>query len=133
MTFPLTRSYMQNPGKYARPHMTRNEPLIFERSSIGKTGIDLPSLKVPEVSAAELARCLGEITGMHAVSLQPAAGAQGELAGLLMIRAFLEDRGSHRKYVLVPDSAHGTNPASATMARYESRTVKSSPSGCIDI
>ena len=208
---------MKNSAKYARPHVTPNEDLIFERSSPGKTGIDLPPLNVPEVSAeqvlgpdfyrsdlegfpevselevvrhftrlstwnygidtglyplgsctmkynprinevvagleglatdhpytpealaqgclgilAEAARCLGEITGMDAVSLQPAAGAQGELTGLLMIRAYLQDRGSHRKYVQVPDSAHGTNPASATMAGYESRSIKSNPLGCID-
>ncbi len=81
----------------------------------------------------ETARCLEEITGMDAVSLQPAAGAQGELTGLLMMRACLEDRGARRKYVLVPDSAHGTNPASATIAGYESRNIKSNAMGCVDL
>src|SRR5256885_1653905 len=57
-----------------------------------------------------LQKCLLEITGMDAVTLQPAAGAQGELVGLLMIRAYLASKGNPRKKVLIPDSAHGTNP-----------------------
>src|SRR5271154_1639889 len=60
-----------------------------------------------------LERCLIEITGMDAITLQPAAGAQGELTGLLLIRAYLEKQGNARKKVLIPDSAHGTNPGSA--------------------
>src|SRR5436309_12125230 len=67
----------------------------------------------------ETARCLAEITGMDAVSLQPAAGAQGELTGILMIRAHLADRGHPRKTILIPDSAHGTNPASVAISGYE--------------
>ncbi|HEV2419828.1 MAG TPA: aminomethyl-transferring glycine dehydrogenase subunit GcvPB [Terriglobia bacterium] len=202
----------------ARPHVTRNEGLIFEMSSPGKTGAEMPSLDVPAVSSAavlgsdlvreevegfpevselevirhftrlstwnygidsgiyplgsctmkynprinetvasleglatdhpltpdslaqgclrvlfEMAECLKEITGMQAVSLQPSAGAQGELTGLLMIRAFLEDRGDRRKYILVPDSAHGTNPASVTIAGYEARNIKSNERGCVDL
>ncbi|MGH9357321.1 MAG: aminomethyl-transferring glycine dehydrogenase subunit GcvPB [Terriglobia bacterium] len=81
----------------------------------------------------ETARCLKEITGMDAISLQPAAGAQGELTGLLMIRAFLEDRGAPRRFVLIPDSAHGTNPASVTIAGYEVRNLKSNARGSIDL
>ena len=73
----------------------------------------------------ELARMLAEIAGMDAVSLQPAAGAQGELAGVLMIRAYHEARGEKRTKVLIPDSAHGTNPASRRMAGYEVIEVKS--------
>jgi glycine dehydrogenase subunit 2 len=60
-----------------------------------------------------------EITGMDACTLQPAAGAQGELCGLLMIRAYLDRAGLARKKVLIPDSAHGTNPATAVIAGYE--------------
>jgi glycine dehydrogenase subunit 2 len=208
---------MESRIKYARPHMTRDERLIFERSSSGKCGVQLPALDVPAVRPEEAlgeefarqgiegfpevseldavrhftrlstwnygidtglyplgsctmkynprvneavaqfeglatdhpyaperlaqgclrvlhetARCLIEITGLDAVSLQPAAGAQGELTGLLMIRAYLEEQGRHRKYVLVPDSAHGTNPASATIAGYVARTLKSNTRGCID-
>src|SRR5208282_4889517 len=81
----------------------------------------------------ETARCLQEITGMEAVSLQPAAGAQGELTGILMIRAFLAERGDSRKYILIPDSAHGTNPASVAISGYEVRHIKSNEQGCIDI
>ena len=209
---------MENRIRHARPHITRNEGLIFEQSSPGKSGVDLPPLDVPPVSPAELlgkqfqradlegfpevselevirhftrlstwnygvdtglyplgsctmkynprinevvarleglatdhpytpetlaqgclrilhetARCLAEITGMDAVSLQPAAGAQGELTGILLIRACLADRGNPRRYILVPDSAHGTNPASATISGYDVRNIKSNTRGCIDL
>ena len=198
--------------------MTRNEDLIFERSSPGKSGAELPPLDVPAVALedalgadyvrpdiegfpevselevlrnftrlstwnygidtglyplgsctmkynprvneavaalpglatdhpytpeslaqgclkilAETARCLVEITGLDAVSLEPAAGAQGELTGLLMIRAYLDDAGLRRKYILIPDSAHGTNPASVTIAGYEVRDLKSDRRGCVDL
>jgi len=209
---------MENRIREARPHVTRNEGLIFERTSPGKSGVDLYPFDVPAVSAAELlgmefvrgdiegfpevaelevirhftrlstwnygvdtglyplgsctmkynprinevvarleglatdhpyapevlvqgclkvlwetARCLKAITGMDAVSLQPAAGAQGELTGILMIRACLADRGDPRKYILVPDSAHGTNPASVTLSGYEVRNIKSNERGCVDL
>jgi glycine dehydrogenase subunit 2 len=202
----------------ARPHITRNERLIFERSSPGKVGAELAQLDVPaappsevlgpdfvrteiegfpEVSELEVirhftrlstwnygvdtglyplgsctmkynprinesvsrlrglasehpytpqalaqgclrilhetARCLAEITGMDAVSLQPAAGAQGELTGILMIRALLAERGEPRRYILIPDSAHGTNPASVAISGYEVRNLKSNEQGCIDV
>src|SRR5262245_6472186 len=81
----------------------------------------------------ELARDLSEIAGMDAVSLQPAAGAQGELAGVLMIRAYHQSRGEKRTKVLVPDSAHGTNPASTAIAGYEVVEVKSLPNGEVDV
>jgi glycine dehydrogenase subunit 2 len=81
----------------------------------------------------ETARCLAEITGMDAVCLQPAAGAQGELTGILMIRAHLAEQGDPRKYILIPDSAHGTNPASATISGYAVRNLKSNQQGCIDL
>lgn len=81
----------------------------------------------------ETAECLKEITGMRAVSLQPTAGAQGELTGLLIIKACLEERGNRRKYVLIPDSAHGTNPASVVTAGYEVRNIKSNDRGCVDL
>jgi glycine dehydrogenase subunit 2 len=81
----------------------------------------------------ELARMLAEIAGMDAVSLQPAAGAQGELAGVLMIRAYHEARGEKRTKVLIPDSAHGTNPASTTLAGYEVTEVKSDAEGQVDL
>ncbi len=209
---------MQNRIRHARPHVTRNEDLIFERSSPGKTGVELPPLDVPAISSAELlgseffrpeveglpevselevvrhftrlstwnygvdtglyplgsctmkynprinevvarleglgtdhpyapealvqgclkilaetARCLAEITGMDAVSLQPAAGAQGELTGILIIRAHLSEQGNPRKDILIPDSAHGTNPASVAISGYAVRNLKSNDQGCIDL
>lgn len=82
----------------------------------------------------DLQTSLKEITGMHEVSLQPAAGAQGEWTGLMMIRAFHEANGdTERTKVIVPDSAHGTNPASATVAGFEAVTVKSNEKGLVDL
>jgi glycine dehydrogenase subunit 2 len=209
---------MKSRIREARPHVTRNEVLIFERSTPGKTGAELVPLDVPAVSPAavlgadlaraevegfpevselevirhftrlstwnysvdiglyplgsctmkynarinevvakldglgtehpytpqvlaqgclrilhETARCLQEITGMDAVSLQPAAGAQGELTGIQIIRACLAERGDARKYILIPDSAHGTNPASVAISGYEVRHLKSNAQGCIDV
>jgi glycine dehydrogenase subunit 2 len=86
-------------------------------------------LKVLEV----LQQCLLEITGMDAITLQPSAGAQGELVGLLLIRAYLQSKGNPRKKVLIPDSAHGTNPATAVIAGYEVENIRSDARGQIDI
>ena len=80
----------------------------------------------------DLQQCLLAITGMDAVSLQPVAGAQGELTGLLMIRALLESQGNPRKKVLIPDSAHGTNPASVVIAGFAVENIKSNARGQID-
>ena len=80
-----------------------------------------------------LEQCLLEITGMDAITLQPAAGAQGEMTGLLLIRAYLEKQGNARKKVLIPDSAHGTNPATAVIAGYEVENIKSESHGQIDV
>jgi glycine dehydrogenase subunit 2 len=82
---------------------------------------------------AEIERTLVEITGMDAVTLQPAAGAHGELTGILLVRAALEARGNARKKVIVPDSAHGTNPASVRMAGYEVVNVASNDRGMLDV
>ncbi|MBM3748564.1 MAG: glycine dehydrogenase subunit 2 [Acidobacteria bacterium] len=82
---------------------------------------------------ARLEAALAEITGMDAVSLQPAAGAHGELLGLLLIRACLEARGDPRKKILIPDSAHGTNPATAAMAGYSVENLRSNPRGMLDV
>jgi glycine dehydrogenase subunit 2 len=82
----------------------------------------------------QLGEMLAEIVGMDAVSLQPAAGAQGELAGVLMIRAYHLDReGRPRRKVLVPDSAHGTNPASTAIAGYQMIQLKSDAHGEVDL
>jgi glycine dehydrogenase subunit 2 len=81
----------------------------------------------------QLSRDLLEITGMAAITLQPAAGAQGELTGILMIRAALSARGDARRTVLIPDSAHGTNPATAAIAGYQVQNLKSNPDGTVDM
>lgn len=209
---------MEGRIRSARTHVSRNEGLIFDRSTPGKSGVDMAPLDVPSVSAEltlgagysrrdiegfpevselevirhftrlstwnygidtgiyplgsctmkynprvnevvarleglatdhpyapenlvqgclrvlyETSRCLLEITGMDAVTLQPAAGAQGELTGILMIRACLTERGNPRKYILIPDSAHGTNPASVAISGYEVRNIKSNVKGCVDL
>ena len=79
-----------------------------------------------------LQRFLEELTGMDNVTLQPAAGSQGELSGILMIRAHHVHQGRPRKRVLIPDSAHGTNPASATISGYEVISIPSDRTGRID-
>ena len=82
----------------------------------------------------ELEEALVAISGMRAVTLQPAAGAQGELTGILMIRAYHEARGdTGRTEVLVPDSSHGTNPATASMAGYTTITIPSAEDGGVDL
>ena len=80
-----------------------------------------------------LSECLIEITGMDAITLQPAAGAHGEMTGLLMVRAYHESRGNARKKILIPDSAHGTNPATAAMVSYAVENLKSDSRGMVDI
>ena len=204
--------------KKTTPHITQNEPLLFEISSPGKRGYQLPDLDVPavdpkqalgsaavrdeiegfpEVSEVEVIRhftrlstwnyaidlglyplgsctmkynprvnelvarteglawahpyqpeqlsqgamevvavlesALAEITGMDAVTLQPAAGAHGEMTGILLIRAALEKSGNARKKILVPDSAHGTNPATAAIVGYEVVNIKSNSLGMVDV
>jgi glycine dehydrogenase subunit 2 len=83
---------------------------------------------------AESARLLGEITGMDAMTFQPAAGAHGEFTGLLLIKAYHAHRNdTARTKIIVPDSAHGTNPASAVMAGFTVVNVPSGPDGCVDV
>jgi glycine dehydrogenase subunit 2 len=81
----------------------------------------------------ELEQSLMAITGMAGVTLQPAAGAHGELTGILMIRKALETRGDPREIVLVPDSAHGTNPATAGFAGYHAVEIPSAADGTVDL
>lgn len=84
--------------------------------------------------AYDMQEHLKEITGMDEITLQPAAGAQGEWTALMMIKAFHEANGDHKRTkVIVPDSAHGTNPASAVVAGFEAVTVKSNEKGLVDI
>ena len=204
--------------KKVSKHIVQNEPLLFEQSSPGKRGYQLPPLDVPVIDAkkvlgaenvrdeiddfpevsefevlrhftrlstwnyaidlglyplgsctmkynprvnelvarteglawahpyqpealsqgamevvAALEAALAEITGMDAVTLQPAAGAHGEFTGILMIRALLETRGGPRKKLLVPDSAHGTNPATAMAVGYKVENIKSNARGMLDL
>src|SRR6188474_1509750 len=85
----------------------------------------------------ELQEDLAEITGLPGVSLQPAAGAQGEMTGVMLIRAFLDQRDGEaskdRRVMLIPDSAHGTNPASAAMSGFTVKTVRSTSEGLTDM
>ena len=205
-------------NRKARTHISQNEQLLFEMSSPGKAGYQLPELDVPAVDAeaalgaanvragiegfpevseveairhftrlstwnyaidlgmyplgsctmkynprvneqvaridglawlhpyqpqqlaqgalevmARLEAALAEITGMDAVTLQPAAGAHGEMTGILLVRALLESRGAARKKILIPDSAHGTNPATAAIAGYQVANIRSNAQGMIDV
>jgi glycine dehydrogenase subunit 2 len=79
----------------------------------------------------ELEQCLSEITGMDSVTLQPAAGAHGEFTGMLVIYAYHKSKGQRRSKIIVPDTAHGTNPASAALCGYQSVSVKSNEQGIL--
>lgn len=81
----------------------------------------------------ELAHWLIDLTGMHSVAMSPKAGAHGELCGILSIRAALEARGDAREVVLVPESAHGTNPATAAFANYRVENIPATPAGRVDL
>src|ERR1700727_1845333 len=80
-----------------------------------------------------LQQCLLEITGMEAITLQPAAGAHGELPGILLVRAYHQSKGNPRRTILIPDSAHGTNPATAAVCGYQVANVKSNAHGMVDV
>jgi len=80
-----------------------------------------------------LQRCLVEITGMEAITLEPAAGAHGEFTGILLTRAWHQSQGNPRKRILIPDSAHGTNPATAAICGYQVENIKSNGGGRIDL
>ncbi len=102
---------------------------------------DLHPHQSPEDAQGALELCfrleqaLAEISGLDAVTLQPAAGSQGELTGLMLVRAYFEDKGelAERRKVVVPDTAHGTNPASVTMAGFELQPVKTDARGNLDL
>ncbi len=81
----------------------------------------------------ELSEYLSAITGMKRFSLSPAAGAHGELTGVMVIRKYFEEQGQRRGIILIPDSAHGTNPASVAMCGFDTREVPSTPEGDVDI
>ncbi len=81
----------------------------------------------------ELEQYLCTISGMQAATLQPAAGSHGELTGVLLMKKYFEKKGAPRRFILIPDSAHGTNPSSAASANFETVSLKSNERGCIDL
>jgi len=98
-------------------HITNNQPHLMQGA--------LESLKTLENN-------LCEMTGMKTFTLTPQAGAHGEMLGVMMIGAYHKKKGNHKKYVIVPDSSHGTNPATAAMVDYDVITVKSNKDGSMD-
>src|SRR6184192_3617568 len=119
----------------------KHNPRVNERLAALPGFRDLHPLEDEERAQGALRLCvelqetLAEVTGLHAVSLQPAAGSQGELTGLMLMHAYFADRGEdeQRRKIVVPDTAHGTNPASVTMAGYELVDVQTDARGNIDV
>jgi len=117
----------------------KHNPKLHERVAALPGHARLHPLQDPEYAQGalelmfNLQSALGEIAGLPHVSLQPSAGSHGELAGLLVTRAYHEDRGERRTKVLTPDTAHGTNPATVTMAGYEVVKVGTAPDGGVDV
>ncbi|MGB2874243.1 MAG: aminomethyl-transferring glycine dehydrogenase subunit GcvPB [Gaiellaceae bacterium] len=136
-----TRNYGIDTGFYPLGSCTmKHNPRVNERLAALPGFRDLHPLEDEErVQGAlrlcyELQEALAEITGLDAVSLQPAAGSQGELTGLMLMRAYFTERGeAQRTRVVIPDTAHGTNPASVTMAGYDLTPVRTDPRGNIDV
>src|SRR5438309_7425558 len=124
--YPLGSCTMKyNPKRHERlaalPGMANLHPLQVDESCQGMLEL-----------LWELQNILAEIAGLDAVSLQPAAGAHGELTALLVAHAYFHDRGEHeRRRVLIPDSAHGTNPASAAIAGFDTVSIKSKVRGLV--
>jgi len=114
-------------------------PKLHERVAALPGHARLHPLQDPEYAQGALElmwglqRALSEVSGLPHVSLQPSAGSHGELAGLLLTRAYHEDRGQHRHKVLTPDTAHGTNPATVTMAGYEVVKIGTAADGGVDL
>jgi glycine dehydrogenase subunit 2 len=117
----------------------KHNPKLHERVAALPGHARLHPLQDPEYAQGalelmwNLQGALSEIAGLPHVSLQPSAGSHGELAGLLLTRAYHEDRGEHRHKVLTPDTAHGTNPATVTMAGYEVVKIGTAPDGGVDL
>jgi glycine dehydrogenase subunit 2 len=125
--YPLGSCTMKyNPKRHERlaahPGLASLHPLQHDSSCQGMLAI-----------LWEMQTILAEIAGLDAVSLQPAAGAQGELTALLVAAAYFNSRGEERTRILIPDSAHGTNPASAAIAGFDTITIKSSSRGLVDM
>jgi glycine dehydrogenase subunit 2 len=135
-----TRNFGIDTGFYPLGSCTmKYNPRVNERV-VGLPGFrDLHPLQEEDASQGalelmwRLGEALKEITGLDAVSLQPAAGSQGELTGLMLMRAYFADRGEHRDTVITADTAHGTNPASVTMAGYKLQKVETDARGNLDL
>ena len=117
----------------------KHNPKLHERVAALPGHARLHPLQRPEAAQGalelmwRLQYALGEISGLPHVSLQPSAGSHGELAGVLLTRAYHEDRGEHRTKILTPDTAHGTNPATVTMAGYELVKIGTDAYGNVDV
>jgi glycine dehydrogenase subunit 2 len=125
--YPLGSCTMKyNPKRHERlaglPGMADLHPLQLDASCQGMLEL-----------LWQMQNILAEIAGLNAVALQPAAGAHGELTALLVASAYFRDRGDRRSRVLIPDSAHGTNPASAAIAGFDAVTIKSNSRGLVDM
>lgn len=125
--YPLGSCTMKyNPKRHERlaslPGMANMHPLQSDASAQGMLQM-----------LFEMQTYLAEISGLEAVSLQPAAGAQGELTALLVAAAYFREKKQKRTRVIIPDSAHGTNPASAAIAGFEAVGIKSTPGGLVDM
>src|SRR5437868_4410833 len=125
--YPLGSCTMKyNPKRHERlaslPGLANLHPLQLDESCQGMLGL-----------LWQMQNILAEIAGLDAVSLQPAAGAHGELTALLVASAYFQDRGEKRTRVLIPDSAHGTNPASAAIAGFDAVSIKSNSRGRVDL
>jgi glycine dehydrogenase subunit 2 len=137
-----TRNFGIDTGFYPLGSCTmKHNPRVNERLAALPGFRDLHPLEDEERAQGALRLCvelqetLAEVTGLDAVSLQPAAGSQGELTGLLLMHAYFSDGGEdeQRRKIVIPDTAHGTNPASVTMAGYELVDVQTDPRGNIDV
>jgi len=117
----------------------KHNPKVHERIAALPGNARLHPLQAPARAQGalelmwNLERALGELAGLPHVSLQPSAGSHGELAGVLLTRAFHDDNGDRRTRVLTPDTAHGTNPATVTMAGYEVVKVGTNADGGVDV
>ena len=117
----------------------KHNPKLHERVAALPGNARLHPLQAPKRAQGalelmyELQEALAEVAGLPHVSLQPSAGSHGELAGVLLTRAYHEDRGDHRTKILTPDTAHGTNPATVTMGGYEVVKVGTDEYGGVDV
>ena len=137
-----TRNFGVDTGFYPLGSCTmKHNPRVNERLAALPGFRDLHPLQEEDGAQGalelmwRLQEILAEVTGLPGVSLQPAAGSQGELTGLMLVRAYFDERGesAQRRKVVIPDTAHGTNPASVTMAGYELTNVRTDPRGNIDV